>query len=172
MHLRELRNQDAPLMLEWMHDESVVKDLQTDFTSKTLEDCEKFIANSLLERHNLHLAIADDEDVYQGTVSLKNIINGTAEFAITIRASAMGSGIAAEAMKKILEVGFEKEGLHTIYWCVSPENKRAVRFYDKNGYHRVCPDTLKIRGGYSEVQIREYYWYLITREERRNRISE
>ena len=151
MHLRELRNQDAPLMLEWMHDESVVKDLQTDFTSKTLEDCEKFIANSLLERHNLHLAIADDEDVYQGTVSLKNIINGTAEFAITIRASAMGSGIAAEAMKKILEVGFEKNELRTIYWCVSPENKRAVRFYDKNGYRRVDSVTLNIRGGVQRI---------------------
>lgn len=147
MHLRELRKQDAPLMLEWMHDESVVHDLQTDFASKTIEDCENFIDDSLLDAHNVHLAIADEMDIYQGTVSLKNIFDGTAEFAITIRSTAMGSGIAAEAMKKIIEVGFEEEELDSIYWCVSPDNKRAIRFYDKNGYHRVSPDALNIRGG-------------------------
>ena len=172
MNLRELRKQDAPLMLEWMHDESVVHDLQTDFASKTIEDCERFIDDSLLNAHNLHLAIVDESNIYQGTVSLKNIFDGTAEFAITIRSSAMGSGIAAEAMKRIIDVGFEEEKLDSIYWCVSPNNKRAIKFYDKNGYHKVSPGTINIRGGYSESQIREYYWYLITREERGNRISE
>lgn len=172
MRLRELRKQDAPLMLEWMHDESVVKDLQTDFTSKTLEDSEKFIEASLLDRHNLHLAIVDETDVYQGTVSLKNIEDDKAEFAITIRASAMGRGFSAYAMNRIVEIGFEEKGLDSIYWCVSPQNRRAIRFYDKNGYRRVSPDTLNIPGGkYSGEQIHSYFWYLITREERRSRIS-
>lgn len=171
MYLRKLRKQDAPLMLEWMHDSSVTKDLQTNFESKTIEDCIKFIENSLLDDHNLHLAISDESDTYQGTVSLKNICNGTAEFAITVRTSAMGRGIAAEAMDIIIELAFEERGLKAVYWCVSPNNTRAVRFYDKNGYCRVSSDTLNIRGGYSESQIRAYYWYLITREERRNRIS-
>ena len=147
MHLRELRKQDVPLMLEWMHDESIAHDLQTDFASKTIEDCEKFIDDSLLDAHNLHLAIADESDIYQGTVSLKNIFDRNAEFAITIRSCAMGKGIAVVAMKKIIEVGFEEKGLDSIYWCVSPDNKRAIRFYDKNGYHRVSPDALNIRGG-------------------------
>lgn len=170
MYLRKLRKQDAPLMLEWMHDSSVVKDLQTDFESKTLEDCVKFIENSLLDARNLHLAISDESDTYQGTVSLKNICDGTAEFAITVRTSAMGQGIAVEAMNKIIDVAFEEKGLKSIYWCVSPKNKRAVRFYDKNGYRRVSSDALILGEGYSESQIREYYWYLITREER-NKIS-
>ena len=73
MYLRKLKKNDAILMLEWMHDSSVVESLQTDFTSKTIEDCEKFIEDSLLDAHNLHFAIADEFDVYQGTVSLKNI---------------------------------------------------------------------------------------------------
>lgn len=30
-------------MFEWMHDETVVKDMQADFSSKTLEDCNLFI---------------------------------------------------------------------------------------------------------------------------------
>ena len=147
MNLRKLRKQDAPLMLEWMHDSSVTKDLQTDFMSKEIEDCEKFITESWSDEENLHLAITDESDVYLGTVSLKNMMNDSAEFAITVRTSAMGRGIAAEAMDKIINIGFEEKKLNTIYWCVSPKNKRAVRFYEKNGYHRVPPDALNIRGG-------------------------
>lgn len=171
MYLRLLEYKDAPQMLEWMHDLSVVEYLQTDFSTKTLTDCMNFICNSRVDTSNLHMAIADDNDEYLGTVSLKNSNYFSAEFAITVRTSAMGKGISRDAMEKILDIGFESIELDYIYWCVSPENKRAVRFYDKNGYHRVSPDPLNMEGD-SEEQIQSYYWYLITREERRNRVSE
>ena len=47
MHLRELRIEDAPFMLEWMHDENVVGKLRTGFMSKTIDDCIGFINSSL-----------------------------------------------------------------------------------------------------------------------------
>ena len=160
MTLRKLELKDAPFMLEWMHDNSVVKYMQADFASKTIDDCVRFIKNSSSDSQNLHLAIADEEDQYMGTVSLKNIKDNTAEFAITIRSIAMGKGISKQAMKDIIDVGFNQLNLSSVYWCVSPENVRAVRFYDKNGYHRVLPDTLNIEG-YNESQISSYYWYCI-----------
>ena len=160
MTLRKLELKDAPFMLEWMHDNSVVKYMQADFASKTIDDCVRFIKNSASDSQNLHLAIADEEDQYMGTVSLKNIKDNTAEFAITIRSIAMGKGISKQAMKDIIDVGFNQLNLSSVYWCVSPENVRAVRFYDKNGYHRVLPDTLNIEG-YNESQISSYYWYCI-----------
>ena len=163
MHLRPLEPKDAPLMLEWMHDSSVVEHLHANFLSKTAEDCERFIANSLTDKTNLHLAIADESDVYQGTVSLKDIHGGAAEFAITIRASAMGKGLSAAAMKEIIRIGFEVKGLDSVFWCVSPENKRAVRFYDKNGYVRVPHELLPIRG-YSDDMVRSMFWYRVTKE--------
>lgn len=46
MKLRKLEMKDAPLMLEWMHDKSVVENMQADFASFTIENCENFIANS------------------------------------------------------------------------------------------------------------------------------
>ena len=163
MHLRRLEPGDAPLMLEWMHDPSVVEHLHANFLSKTAEDCERFIANSRTDETNLHLAIADESDVYQGTVSLKDIHDGTAEFAITIRASAMGKGISRAAMTEIIRIGFEEKDLDSVFWCVSPENKRAVRFYDKNGYLRVPHESLPIRG-YGDDMIRSLFWYLVTKE--------
>ena len=59
-------------MLEWMHDDSVVHDLQTDFSSKTIEDCKSFIECSMNDKCSLNLAISDDI-VY--SVSLKELIN-------------------------------------------------------------------------------------------------
>ena len=158
MHLRALQVEDAPYMLEWMHDYSVVKDLQADFMSKTLSDCCAFIRHSQSDTDNLNLAIADDQNIYMGTVSLKHIKSDCAEMAIVVRKSAMGKGFSAYAIHAIAEVGFEKKGLSYIYWCVSPNNQRAIRFYNKNGFERFDVVGLGI-DGYSAKQIDEYLWY-------------
>lgn len=162
MILRELKLEDAVLMLEWMHDSNVVAGLQTDFYSKSIDDCYRFILNSHDDKRNLHLAIADDYDIYHGTVSLKNIEDNTAEFAIAMRSEAMGTGLSKLAMEKIIEIGFSVLNLSLIYWCVSPRNIRAVRFYDKNGYHRTEAGELCILGDYNQSQINEYIWYSIS----------
>ena len=96
---------------------------------------------------NLHLAVVDDNNTYMGTVSLKNIENDAAEFAITVRKNAMGKGFSKYAMSEIIRIGLEELNLKSIYWCVSPENKRAVKFYDKNGYMRIDLSKLNISGG-------------------------
>lgn len=165
MKLRKLQLKDAPFMLEWMHDKSVVENMQTDFASKTIEDCENFIraANSTI--HDLHLAIVDENDIYMGTVSLKHIENNTAEFAITVRKSAMGKGYSHFGMVEILRVGLEELGLDRIYWCVSSNNKRAVRFYDKNGYQRIDASLFVREGGRGQLFSNIYYiWYQQTRK--------
>lgn len=147
MKLRKLEIKDAPLMLEWMHDADVVQNMQTDFTHKTLSDCENFIRTSQTDNKNLHLAVVDDNNTYMGTVSLKNIENGAAEFAIAARKGAMGRGFSKYAMSKIIRVGSEMLKLKSVYWCVSPENKRAVKFYDKNEYRSIDLSRLNISGG-------------------------
>lgn len=134
MRLRNLELKDAPLMLEWMHDLSVVEFMQADFASKSLDDCMQFIRSSSAE--SIHFAIVDDEDEYMGTVSLKHITMQEAEFAIAVRKAAMGKGFSFYAMKEMIRYGFEVLHLSHIYWCVNPENKRAIKFYDKNGYAR------------------------------------
>lgn len=168
MKLRRLELEDAPLMLEWMHDKSVVEDLRTDFAKKTMEDCVRFIENSWKDEENYNLAIADASDTYMGTVSLKNIRQKTAEFGITIRSCAMGKGYSLEAMRRILTYGFEEKNLDQIYWCVATENKRALRFYDKNGFQRVDAGVLDEIEGYTQEQIDAYVWYLVKRCEEPN----
>ena len=161
MTLRKLENKDAGRMLEWMHDPFVVEKLQTNFATKTMEDCLTFIENSQ-DEENIHLAIVDDNDLYMGTVSLKHITDTTAEFAITVHKDAMGKGYSIWAMKEILKMGFDNYQVKNIYWCVAKDNLRALRFYEKNGFSRVDFSQIDIAGGYTAEQIHSYIWYLVT----------
>lgn len=162
MQLRKLQPQDAPLMLEWMHDKDVVEFMGANFAEKTIEDCQRFIESAQQDDENLNLAIVDDADEYMGTVSLKHINKdeGVAEFAITIRKCAMGKGYSAYGMKEILRIGLTELGLEKIYWCVSSLNKRAVKFYDKNGYTRTLDIPDIIKEAYTAEQMAQFIWYV------------
>jgi len=184
MYLRKLQLKDAPLMLAWMHDRNVTGHLRADFASKTLEDAERFIGESLAEGKNadacgdanarsledegkeraqrdIHLAIASDEDEYMGTVSLRHIENGSAEFAITVRAEAMGRGYSWFGMESILDKAFTELSLESVYWCVSRDNKRAVRFYDKHNFHEVLDIPQDVLDRYEGVT--NLKWYSVLR---------
>ncbi len=167
MGLRKLQDKDAPFMLEWMHDESVVRYLKKDFALLTLDDCKEFISAAQNESDNMHLAIVNAVDEYVGTVSLKNInkaaigldkdLHYTAEMGIVIRRCMMGKGYASSAMKEIFEYGFKSKDIEYIYWCVDPVNERAVHFYDKNDYKR-CDAPVQIYG-YTEEEKQRFIWY-------------
>lgn len=159
MYLRELNEKDAPLMLEWMHDERVVENLKGNFLKKTIEDCLAFIADSKINKENIHLAICSNEDEYMGTVSLKNVdsVDKSAEFAITVRNVSMGKGYAWFGMEEMIRKGFNEFGLESIYWCVSLDNKRAVRFYDKHQFNEVIDMPKKILDRYFGVSNLKWY---------------
>lgn len=166
MKLRKLEKRDAPLMLEWMHDESVVGDLHANFTEKTITDCLDFIEMSRSDSENIHLAIVSDEDEYMGTVSLKhvNYEMRNAEFAITVRKSAMGKGYSWYGMNAIMEKAFGEYGLQCVYWCVSRKNKRAVRFYDKHGFSEANALPQEIYDAYKDMDGLK--WYAVEQREK------
>lgn len=159
MRLRELEQKDAPLMLEWMHDESVVEKLRGNFKDKTIKDCEKFIKASANKEKNIHLAIVSDEDEYMGTVSLKFIDReyNSGEFAITVRKAAMGRGYSWWGMEEIIRLAFEKYGFESVYWCVSKSNERAVRFYDKHNFHETVDVSAEILARYEGMEDLKWY---------------
>lgn len=143
MKLRTLKLEDANRMLEWMHNDDIVSNLGKNFKSFSLQDCKDFISHSQTDNSNLHLAITDDTDNYMGTVSLKHIVDNTAEFAIVLHSNAIGLGYARFAIRKILLIGFNKLNLKEIYWNVLKSNIRAIKCYNKNGYKRFVPDSVK-----------------------------
>lgn len=139
MHLRKLMVRDADRMFEWMHNENVTKFMKANFHSFDRNTCVEFIKEAELSKTNIHLAIANDEDIYIGTVSLKSIdyIESIAEFAIVMHCDAIGTGDAICAMQQILRIGHSKMNIKDIYWCVRQDNLRAYKFYVKNGYKTI-----------------------------------
>ena len=150
-------------MLQWMHDPDAVAHLQGRFLEKTLQDCLDFIAISQDSDTQLHLAVVSEDDTYLGTVSLKHIDrqDGDAEFAIAIHPDAMGTGCARYAMEQILHKGLQEMGLNRIFWCVSPENRRAYRFYEKGGYPRTDAKTVKAERYYAPQLLDQLLWYCV-----------
>lgn len=161
MNLRNLEIKDVKWMLEWMHDPTVVEFMNANFAEKTLEDCQKFIQYSNSQNEDVNLAIVDEKDEYMGTVSLKHIDveEKNAEFAITVRSIAMGKGFSKFGMQEILKLGKEKYQLEKIIWCVSKENSRAIRFYDKCGYERIEKIPDNILKHYPENMLPNLLWY-------------
>jgi diamine N-acetyltransferase len=139
--LRRLEKADAPLMLEWMHDEDIQRSFQRNMMSATLQDAEDFcqsaaVPDELQGGENIHFAIADENDEYLGTVSLKNVDvkNKTAEYAIVTRKKAHRKGVAAQATKLVLQKAFEEYGLHRVYLNVLENNQVAIKLYEKSGF--------------------------------------
>lgn len=168
--LRELRESDAPYMLEWMHDPDIARCFQQDMTRITMSQAESFcrdarIPESLRDGMSLHYAIVDDvTDEYLGTVSLKSVdlTNSNAEFAISTRKKAWGKGVASAATRSMLHRAFNVLGLHRVYLNVLSDNERAIRLYEACGFQRegVFRDHLFLNGHYVDE-----VWYAIVNEE-------
>ena len=174
MRLRPLEIKDAPLMLEWMHDDSVVHYLDKDFSKLTIEDCKSFIETAQSEwnkdkekQHFIHLAVVNENDEYLGTVSLKDMDreDGISEFGISMRTCAMGHGISIEAMRRLIAIGFTDYGLNQVYWYVNSQNKRALRFYEKNGFVEIKDTDPRLVEHIKHTQGREYIWFLVDKND-------
>lgn len=163
MILRKLKEKDAQGMLEWMHDPDVTKGLQKDFANMTIENCMNFIQSAQDTAEDMHMAICNEEDEYQGTVSLKHIDykNKNAEFAISMRSSAQGKGFASFGTKEILRIAFEELELEKIYLNVLADNSRAIRLYEKMQFKKEAVFEKHI---IKETAI-DLWWYRIFKQE-------
>ena len=164
MRLRNLESKDAVLMLEWMRDPEIAQNFRFDATNVNMESVQRFIANASSSTESEHFAIADEDDEYLGTISLKNIdmINKHAEYAISLRKSVIGSGIAFESTKKILEYAFLKKELEKVYLNVYSKNLRAIKFYEKFGF--IFEGEFR-KHVYINGEFENLKWYSIVRSE-------
>ena len=169
IQIRELKIEDAPLMLEWMHDPEIQRGFKRKMTEATLDDVKKFIGSAYIPEKivsgvSLHYAIVDDSDEYLGTVSIKNLDleNKRGEYAIVTRKNVHGKGTAFYATGCILKKAFTELGLHKVYLSVYSNNDTAIGFYEKAGfkYEGEFRDHFIIDG-----QKVGWKWYSILKEE-------
>lgn len=158
IHLRTLQEKDAAGMLEWQKEPSIMCFFRFDASSATIDTCRDYIARANREPNARHYAIADENDEYLGTISLKNIDGESAEYAISTRKCAHGTGAAMQATKFLLEIAFRELKLSMVYLNVLAENGRANAFYRKAGFSfkSVEHDAIEIRG-----EKKDLNWYIM-----------
>lgn len=145
--LRPLTEKDAPRMVEMMQDAQTTQYLQIGGKDYTVDTALRFIASTADETGSVHRAVVDTDDVYQGTVSLKNLDmdKKEAEYAISMHPQAQGKGAAKAASAGILELA-RQLGLKRVYLNVLAENERANRFYQKFGFRYTHDSTMNFHG--------------------------
>ena len=145
-------------MLEWMTDPEITRFFRFDASRVTADSCRTFIEDASNQPDAVHFAIVDETDEYLGTISLKDINRKKrcAEYAISTRRKAHGTGAAMEATRLILEYAFDELGLERVYLNVLVENGRANAFYRKAGFRfvREEADALELRGEHKTLN-----WY-------------
>jgi len=156
IHLRNLDEKDAPFMLEWMHDPTINCFFRFDASNASLEDCQAFIRSSNDDKNSRHFAIVDENDEYLGTISLKNITDKDAEYAISMRKKAHGTGAALDATEQILSYAYSTLKLEKVYLNVLKRNERANAFYKKAGFEfwHLERNAIVIKG-----EVEDLNWY-------------
>lgn len=162
IHLRSLQEKDAPYMLEWMTDPAITKYFRFDASDMIIEKCLAFIRGAGENQDCRHYAIVNETDEYLGTISLKEIHDGSAEYAISTRSCAHGTGAAMKATHQLLSIAFCELSLNRVYLNVLAENGRANAFYRKAGFRFTHKEenALEIRG-----IMKDLNWYEIKKED-------
>ena len=84
-----------------------------------------------------HWVIADEDDVFVGTVRLAPVdeTNRSARFGIGILdPNRLGQGLGTEATRLAVGYGFDRLGLHRISLIVLADNARAIGAYERCGF--------------------------------------
>lgn len=163
MLLRSLQEKDNIYMMEWMKDPRVNCFFRFNSENVTIESVTEFINSCAKNKTNYHFAITDNNDKYQGTISLKNIDFDakTAEYAIALRYDAQGKGVGKFATEEILKYAFDVLKLNRVYLNVLSDNINAIKLYEKCGFvfEGEFKKHIKIKG-----QLKNLKWYGILKE--------
>ncbi|MDD2418696.1 MAG: GNAT family protein [Oscillospiraceae bacterium] len=162
--LRKLRDTDTIYMFEWIKDPHANLFLRFDPDKISIDMVREFIDNANDMPNSEHLAIADQDDMYLGMVSLRNIDreNRNAEFEIALRRCAVGRGVDNFGIKAMLGKAFSDYGLNKVYINIVSRNLLAKDLYERCGFK--CEGRLKkhllVNGKY-----RDLLCYSILKEE-------
>lgn len=158
IRLRPICNGDLKLLFEWINDrELVVFNAPFRHVSET-EHHAWF--ESINERQDMVFFMIEDVESTTpiGSCQLLNIhqTHRSAELQIRIgRYDYQNKGVGSEAVRKLVEHGFRKLGLHRIGLHVFSTNERAIRVYEKNGFSRegLLKQAAFIEGDWVDVVV-------------------
>lgn len=154
--------EDAQEFAEWLNNYEIAKYLGNHFTKTTSVESEK---EYLLkpDSNNYNFAIVDKEtDKLIGSAGLMDVnsINRTAVLGIFIGdEDHLSRGYGSDAIKLLLDFGFNHANLNNIMLTAIGFNKRALRAYEKCGFKvfGTWPKAQYVNGEYHDL----VYMYIL-----------
>lgn len=136
--LRHHRPDDLPHVRRWYRDPELARLTRYTVKPMTDEEIDRFFHGRLMSPESVAYAI----DVREtgrliGLTTFSNLDpdNGSVLFHISIgEPDAWGRGYGTEATRLMLQLAFERIGLHRVALSVFSFNERAIRSYQKAGF--------------------------------------
>jgi RimJ/RimL family protein N-acetyltransferase len=136
--LRHHRYEDLPIVRRWYKDAELARLTRYSLQPMTDDEVDRFFHGRLLSPTSVAYAIvrrSDDRLIGLTTFSNLDPDNGSVLFHITIgEPDAWGRGYGTEATGLMLQLAFERIGLHRVGLSVFSFNERAIRSYQKSGF--------------------------------------
>lgn len=129
--------EDAEVFVKWLNDGEVTDGIGKTKDVTTIENEIEYLQDVTKKGDYCFSIVTKDKEQLIGTCSLMNInsVNQTAEVGILIgESSCRGKGYGKEALKIILDYGFNTLNLHNIYLGVYSFNEKAINCYKKLGF--------------------------------------
>lgn len=156
--LRPVRREDASILFEWINNRDLVV-LNAPFRPISKVEHQQWF-ESLGTRKTLVFFMIEDLDsgLAIGSCQLTNIhdVHRSAELQIRIgRSDYQNKGAGSEAVRLLIEYGFDKLKLHRIMLHVFSTNLRAMHVYKKNGFQQegVLREAAFIEGCWRDVIV-------------------
>lgn len=142
LSLREISPDDAPVIFYLRSDEEITRYIERpeDRKTKSLEDADKFIRfldEALYKGDSITWAICEyGSDKMIGSICLWNFSEDgrKGEIGYDLAKDFQGKGYMNEAMKLVLDYGFEALKLETIEAFTDYRNRGSIRLLERNGF--------------------------------------
>ena len=167
MLLRPLEEWDTPAVHRMLSDMEIIRYMS--FQPHSLDDAREFVREARSEQGDgrfRYLARGIAVSGVAETAGLAGLVirprRSDAEAWYLLDKPYWGRGLATEAARELLDLGFGKNRLHRIWATVCPENPASVRVLEKAGFRR---EGFLLKGERIHGEWRDVYLYAMLREE-------
>jgi diamine N-acetyltransferase len=94
----------------------------------------RWVQKKLAEKVPVFSMLEKKSSRFIGNVELMDIADGVGELGIAITAEMQDRGFGTEAVRAITEYGIKQLNLHRVFLRTNPDNRRAIRVYEKCGF--------------------------------------
>ena len=137
LYLSPMCLDDAPIYVKWLNDKTVSENIGLDMKVTTLEGEREWLKKNLND-YNFAIVLKDSDKLI-GNCSLEDmdLIHRNAVLGIFIGdEEERGKGYGKEAIKLLLEYGFNNLNLNNIMLNVYSFNTRAIKVYESLGFKK------------------------------------